>query len=41
MQNLSLLAHFPGERLLDPFQSLFGPSKNQPDVYFLFPRLGP
>ncbi len=30
MQNLSLLVHLLGERLLDPFQSLFGPPKDQP-----------
>ena len=30
IQNLSLLVHLLGERLLDPFQSLFSPPKNHP-----------
>ena len=36
MQNLSLLLHLPGERLLDPFQSLFGPPQNQPGATSCF-----
>ena len=37
MQNLSLLLHLPGERLLDPFLSLLGPPKNQPWRTSCFP----
>ena len=36
MQHLSLLLHFPGEGLLDPFQSLFGPPKDQPGATSCF-----